>query len=157
MKALTICQPYAHLILQGRKTCENRTWPTSYRGPLYIHAGKSRQWLCPDEDGKDYGISHDRMAFGAVVAICNLVAVIHIDSKLLREWMDKMTDEQRVHVNGPYCWIVSHVSPIGPWPWRGAQGLFEINDEDLNSVANRVLGIPEPHASTSCEPSSEKP
>ena len=47
MKALTICQPYAEMIANHEKPIENRTWPTSYRGPLAIHAGKSRAWL-PD-------------------------------------------------------------------------------------------------------------
>lgn len=135
MKALTICQPYAHLIMQGRKTCENRTWATNYRGQLYIHAGKNRQWLDLGDNDMDDGIHVDRMAFGAVVAICDLVACIHIDSRLLPEWHAKMTDEQRDHVSGPYCWIVSNVAPIGPWPYRGAQGLFDIND--LDEVAKR--------------------
>lgn len=144
MKALTICQPYAHLIASGRKTCENRTWPTNYRGPLYIHAGKSRQWLHPDENGEDYGIRARDMAFGAVIAVCDLVACINIDSKLIREWATKMTDEQRVHVEGPYCWILANVASIGPWPWRGAQGLFEIDSYELGRVANRILGIAEP-------------
>ena len=34
MKALSIRQPWAELILQGRKTIELRTWKTSYRGLL---------------------------------------------------------------------------------------------------------------------------
>ena len=42
MKALTIRQPWASLIVDGEKRVENRTWPTKYRGPLLIHAGKSR-------------------------------------------------------------------------------------------------------------------
>lgn len=142
MKALTICQPYAHLILQGRKTCENRTWPTNYRGLMYIHAGKSRAWM-DVENGVDFGsgIRVDSMAFGAVVGIAKLVACIHISSPLMKEWMLKMTDEQRHHVNGPYCWIFDGVSSIGPWPWRGAQGLFEINDDELDRIANREIGI----------------
>ncbi|MFA7254088.1 MAG: hypothetical protein WC107_06075, partial [Patescibacteria group bacterium] len=52
MKALTVCQPYASLIVgwpgidpDDVKRVENRTWPTSYHGPLLIHAGKSRLWL----------------------------------------------------------------------------------------------------------------
>lgn len=50
MKALTICQPYAALICLPstdwrHKRVENRKWFTSYRGPLLIHAGKSRDWL----------------------------------------------------------------------------------------------------------------
>ena len=40
MKVLTIRQPYASLILSGRKTIEFRSWPAKYRGPLAIHAGK---------------------------------------------------------------------------------------------------------------------
>lgn len=125
MKALTICQPYAHLIVQGRKTCENRTWPTNYRGLLYIHAGKSREWLNLDDDGMDDGIHVDQMEFGKLVAICNLVACLHIDSRLLPEWIAKMTDEQKGHVSGEYCWILADVRPVQPIAWRGAQGLWD--------------------------------
>jgi hypothetical protein len=45
MKALTICQPFAHLIATGQKIVENRVWSTSYRGMVATHAGKSRDWL----------------------------------------------------------------------------------------------------------------
>ena len=41
MKALSIRQPWAWLIVQGIKDVENRTWRTAYRGPLLIHAGKT--------------------------------------------------------------------------------------------------------------------
>ena len=40
MKALTLYQPYASLIAVGAKTIETRSWGTSYRGGLLIHAGK---------------------------------------------------------------------------------------------------------------------
>jgi hypothetical protein len=38
-------QPYAHAICTGLKAVENRTWTTSYRGLVLIHAGKSRSDL----------------------------------------------------------------------------------------------------------------
>jgi hypothetical protein len=41
-KVLTVCQPYAEMIACGHKPVENRVWWTFYRGPLLIHAGKSR-------------------------------------------------------------------------------------------------------------------
>lgn len=41
MKALTIKQPWATLIMQGDKRFEFRSWQTKYRGDLLIHAGKS--------------------------------------------------------------------------------------------------------------------
>jgi len=40
MKALTIKQPWATLIIQGDKRFEFRSWQTKYRGDLLIHAGK---------------------------------------------------------------------------------------------------------------------
>nr|WP_319393144.1 ASCH domain-containing protein [uncultured Desulfobacter sp.] len=40
MKALSIKQPWANLIVEGIKDIENRNWLTYYRGLLYIHAGK---------------------------------------------------------------------------------------------------------------------
>ena len=42
MKALTVRQPWASLIALGVKRIETRSWRTSYRGPLAIHAGLHR-------------------------------------------------------------------------------------------------------------------
>ena len=41
MKALSIRQPWAWLIATGQKDVENRSWKTSFRGRIYIHAGKT--------------------------------------------------------------------------------------------------------------------
>lgn len=40
MKALSIRQPWAWLIVNGHKDIENRTWATRHRGPTLIHAAK---------------------------------------------------------------------------------------------------------------------
>lgn len=40
MKALSIQQPWAWLIVNGYKDIENRDWETRGRGRVYIHAGK---------------------------------------------------------------------------------------------------------------------
>lgn len=40
MKALTLIQPWATLIMLGEKQIETRSWNTKYRGKLAIHAGK---------------------------------------------------------------------------------------------------------------------
>jgi len=39
MKALSLTQPMAWAIFHG-KDVENRTWPTKFRGRVYIHASK---------------------------------------------------------------------------------------------------------------------
>src|SRR5260221_1253433 len=41
MKALTLTQPWATLVAIGAKKIETRSWSTSYRGPLAIHAAKA--------------------------------------------------------------------------------------------------------------------
>ena len=40
MKCLSIKQPYAELLVSGKKTIELRTWNTKFRGEFLIHASK---------------------------------------------------------------------------------------------------------------------
>lgn len=122
MKALTILQPYAHLIASGQKRVENRDWPTRYRGPLAIHAGKSRAWLMDGhlEEFLD-------MRFGAVVAIANLIDCIRLGSKDAEKypWL-----EAHPHAHGPWMWILDDVQPLpAPIPFKGAQGLWEYPEQ----------------------------
>lgn len=42
MKALSIRQPWAWLIVNGYKDIENRSWRTNYRGPVLIHASSRK-------------------------------------------------------------------------------------------------------------------
>ena len=117
MKALTVCQPFAHLIATGRKPIENRHWHTGYRGPLAIHAGKSRVWLQVCDNGRYPG-----MAFGAVVAIANLVGCVRI-GELAEHYPDLAGHP---HAEGPWCWILADVERLNPpCPARGRQGLWE--------------------------------
>lgn len=73
-RVLTLKQPWAWAIVCGGKTIENRVWPTSYRGRLYIHAGKSYE-----RNGEQYieslGISvPDNLPRGGIVGHCELIA-----------------------------------------------------------------------------------
>jgi ASCH domain len=45
LRALSVRQPWAWLIVNGYKDIENRTWQTRHRGPLLIHAGVSKSDL----------------------------------------------------------------------------------------------------------------
>ena len=49
MKALSIWQPWAWLILHGGKDIENRSWPTQQRGIIAVHTGKKF-----DQEGYDF-------------------------------------------------------------------------------------------------------
>ncbi|MBP2834703.1 ASCH domain-containing protein [Dickeya parazeae] len=42
MKALSVRQPWAWLIVNGFKDVENRSWNTKHRGPVLIHASSRK-------------------------------------------------------------------------------------------------------------------
>jgi hypothetical protein len=140
MKALTICNPYPYLILlptsdPRHKRVENRTWPTNYRGTMYLHAGKSRQWLDLSDDGtrdEGYDIPLDAMPFGAVVATMDLVDCVRIERIRKGEYDGKYPWlREHIHASGPWCWVLDNIKPVGPHSWRGAQGLFDIDPVEL--------------------------
>ena len=61
MKTLSIRQPFASLICRGIKTIENRSWDTTYRGRLLIHAsGKPLAWPAFDYLPHDFVKSYKK-------------------------------------------------------------------------------------------------
>lgn len=128
MKAITICQPYAWLITlpetdPRHKRIENRTWPTSYRGPILIHAGKSRAWLDSWHDITP--AESAALIFGALVAVADLVACLdlpHVNypAQARFNWI-----RHHRHAEGPWFWVLENIRPVLPVPCAGAQGLWE--------------------------------
>lgn len=143
MKALTIHQPWAWAIAQGYKTIENRNWVTSYRGPLLIHAGRSRKSI---ESGRRFlgrlGIEMpdaDQLAFGAIMAITRLKHCLELEAVI-----------ENPFAEGPICWVLEDVHAIEPLPWPGEQGLFNVADEavkKLRLVGSRAVGVEPPYPS----------
>lgn len=122
MKALTICQPYAHLIMTGEKPVENRTWWADYHGPLLIHAGKSRAWL-DEDDERRYPL-----VFGAIVGRVLMRGSMRPDRYI--ETYPEHADNE--HINGPFCFVLREPERFAtPIPYRGAQGLFDVPDDLL--------------------------
>ena len=136
MKALTICQPYAALIVRGDKLVENRNWPTNHRGRIAIHAGKSREWL-DDEDEKHFAERGEPLVFGAVVGEARIADVLHIydicrgDYDAKYPWL-----KDHEHTNGPWCWVLADVTRYdNPVLWKGAQGMWNFPDAVLTPNA----------------------
>ncbi len=48
LKAISIRQPWAWLIVNGYKDVENRIWVANLRGPVLIHAGQSKSDATPE-------------------------------------------------------------------------------------------------------------
>ena len=132
MKALTICQPYAHLIVLGAKRVENRTWPTRHRGDLVIHAGKSTDWLAPD-DINDWRAAGDPLVFGAIIGWAKLVDCVQLEHLEAGRYDEKYPWlRAHEHAEGPWCWVLGEVSRFDdPIPWKGSQGMWDVRMEDL--------------------------
>lgn len=77
MKALTIKEPWASLIINGYKEYEFRSWKTNYRGKILIHAGKSleKENL---ERFKEYNLDY---ACGEIIGEATLTDCIKVDSE----------------------------------------------------------------------------
>ena len=150
MKALTICQPYAHLIVRGEKLVENREWPTAYRGPLLIHAGKSRNWMDEHEEYEWRAVG-DPIVFGAIVGTAMLTDCLQIghikrgDYDAKYPWL-----RGHAHTNGTWCWVLTEVCRLKyPAIWRGAQGLWNCE------ITAEALELCEPGSATEAPPLSE--
>ena len=111
MKALSVRQPWASLIAQGRKTIEIRSWLTRHRGPLAIVASKglSREGVAK------YDIREPR---GVVVCVVDLVDV--------RLW--QAGDDARALSDGTGCysWELRVLYQTQCVPQLGKLSLFEI-------------------------------
>jgi hypothetical protein len=122
MKALSIRQPWAWCILYGGKRVENRTWPTRFRGPIYIHAGLKydKESLRGIEDVIEAWPKATRppAVCGALAGTATIVDCVSADD---------VPPEQREWVTGPWCFILENVIPLAePIPYKGALGFFDV-------------------------------
>jgi len=126
MKALSIRQPWAWLIVNGYKDIENREWPTKFRGRIYVHAGKTsdvnvpalsltQDWILDRLDNwQRYQFHLQPKERGAIVGEVDIV--------------DCVTQHDSTWFVGKYGFVL--VNPIvyeTPIPYKGQLGFFEVN------------------------------
>jgi len=137
MKALTLTQPWATLVAIGAKRIETRSWKTSYRGPLAIHAAKefpkearkfTTQPVCYESMRR---IARMEMRangwraypLGCIIATCRLTNVLPVVS------LEPLSELERAfgdYSPGRFAWILQDVKPLPqPVPMKGALGLWE--------------------------------
>lgn len=141
LRALTLCQPYAHLIIHGIggdfKRVENRTWPTHYRGWLMIHAGKSRAWL----NRYDGELPTD-MVFGAIIGLAYLEFCMNIERvRSIPDDAPFAWVKTHEHTEGPQCWVFGmRVALDRPLILRGHLGLWTPPPHILRPVLRAIQG-----------------
>jgi hypothetical protein len=130
MKALSLQQPYAELILQGRKTIETRTWRTAHRGPFAIHAA----WHVQGDIAKLYGIEPESLISGALLGTAEIVEMIEFDTASWAALHDQhlVPDE---HHNGRVGWRLANPRRfVQPIPLRGLPGLFPLDQNIIEQM-----------------------
>jgi hypothetical protein len=116
--AISIRQPWAELILLGKKTIEIRKWNTTFRGTLYLHTGKK-------PDGYrilDLGMQD---AFrGGYVGTIDVSSIVPLTPRLWEHWRDLHLSNGQFR-NGLYGWIITHPRRfITPIPGPGSLRIF---------------------------------
>ncbi len=127
MKALALSQPWAELVISGKKKIEVRTKNTSYRGWFYVYSAKKDT---KEEVVKKFG--YNNLHTGVIVGKAYLESVkkykgpeefyrdenLHLASKEdieLEGWKDKPK----------YGYVLSQVERLTPIPARGMPGFFD--------------------------------
>lgn len=127
MKALSIRQPWADAIIWHGKDVENRSWPTNFRGPVLIHAGKA--WGRDEQSDVEFveGLS------GAVMTKNpNLGGIVG-----QAEIVDCVTDMDSEWFFGQFGFVLRNAEPLPFRRCRGALGFFTPNFD---------IVLPEPSA-----------
>ncbi len=131
MKVISLTEPYATLIKEQKKKIETRSWKTSYRGELYIHASSTKvpkEWK---ENKELMSLLQEKLSFGKIICKCNLVDCI----EMTEEWINKIKKENSqeylcgVYEKGRYAWILEKIEPLNsPITVKGHLGIWNYED-----------------------------
>lgn len=130
MKVLSLREPYATLIKKKIKTIETRSWKTSYRGELYIHASKTKMIKEDINNQKLMDLVGDsELNFGYIICKCRLVDCVYMD----KEFVQKMKDNKNefvcgIYSEGRYAWILEDIEVIERIPAKGRLNIWNYLD-----------------------------
>ncbi len=121
MKCLSVCQPFADLIISGRKTIELRVWNTNFRGNFLVHSPlKVRTADCTR-----LGIDK-RLVTGAIVGMAELYDVKRYDSPQALDADADFHHAGRDHPIKAFGFMLKNPRAFRvPVPYSGQLGFFE--------------------------------
>jgi hypothetical protein len=133
MKAISLWQPWASLIMVDAKRYETRSWATAHRGPLLIHAAKTRRGIAEASESLRHEVwerfAFEELPFGALIGVVQLVEVLATEGPTVRGMLQARPQEA-IFGNfepGRFAWELRSVRAFAqPIPYRGQQGLFEV-------------------------------
>lgn len=136
MKALTVRQPHAQLILLREKTIELRSWTTRHRGPLLICAGARADF---------------DLAYPLGVALC-LVDLVDV-----RPYTPADSPAARSRWRaGLYAWDLASPRAVAQIPIKGALGLFAVPAAIAAALQAAPAKTESPPATAPSRPGSDR-
>ena len=126
MRAISVRQPWAALIVLGIKDVENRGWRTRYRGPVLIHASAGRSQLSLSDIARDYGVAvGDELAqlsalMGGIIGEADIVDCVNASAS---QWFDGPTNGKG-RANYGFVLRAARVVPFRHF--AGRLGMFDV-------------------------------
>ena len=144
MKAISLIQPWASLIVMGVKKFETRSWKTEYRGNLLIHASSKlptdfqKDKFTEGSYFKDYIADMELLPYGVVIGKVNLVGIYRAEDLISPQALFKdvlISEHEKAlgdYSQGRYAWALEEALLFKtPIPYRGALGIWEFPDNLL--------------------------
>jgi activating signal cointegrator 1 len=131
MKALTLYQPWAQLVIDGHKKLETRPMRINHRGDLLIHAAKKFNYsdleLCYQDEYFNRCIPEPtKLITGALLGIVTVDGCYRID-ETTKQTLTKQELTFGEYRTGRYAWLLRNVrkfeKPI--YGVSGSQGLWD--------------------------------
>ena len=115
LKAISIRQPWAWLIVNGYKDIENRVWSTNVRGPVLIHAGQSKSDTTAEALAyfkRKYNVADLPNDFetGGIVGLAEITGSVQ---RHRSKWFQ-----------GPYGWVMAKAQSLPFKPVKGHLKFF---------------------------------
>ena len=124
MKCLSVSQPYADLIVQGKKTIELRTWNTKFRGEFLVHAPfKIKKDAC-----KRLVIDETKLRTGVIIGKAEIydVKVYNSISELKSDYKKHFATEE--FLRHKYGFLLKKPQELRmPIPYKGSLGFFNVH------------------------------
>ena len=127
-KCLSVSQPFADLIVRGKKTIELRSWDTRYRGEFLVHSPQKIR----EDDCKRLGMDAKSLVVGAIIGKATIYDVKIY--KTQKEWQA----DQKFHFAGSefsgskYGFLLKNAKVFAdPIPHKGKLGFFDVNLKDV--------------------------
>jgi hypothetical protein len=128
--ALSVRQPWAELIVSGKKSIEIRRWQRSYRGRIWIHAAKHV------DEALDLHFGLRDPFRGGFIGSAEITSIETIDERRWEAWRSLHLDR------GPFqdelfAWVLAHSRRLA-WPVAapGDVGLFSVPADLLAQLAD---------------------